>query len=338
MKKLPAYLRLAAWTALALTLVAGGIYAHKEDQSLSLHIPATGKNLPTLTLYTSPAVTTPQIPFWLAQKNGAFSSLFHLSVNLWKDPESLQSFMLAGKGDLWVGHLEGFGRAKKRGAPVTLLAVTGWKKFYLVSRNPEVTTLADIIGSDLPFTPPGSPAVPLLQAVLGQRAKAITFVPSESKHLALMLASNRSDTALVPEPILTSLLERAPELRIVASVEEAFGKITSGKPRAPLAGIAINTETAKKTPALASALLAAIKQSSEKAQRDKTAAVESLPEAFSEVAPKALILKSLVRDTVAAEAAEDVQPEIENYFKAVAPELVADGRIALDDSFIWREH
>ncbi len=326
---------------ISLVVVAGGVLSWLDGRSIirPTNQPANSDRLIPLTLYTSPSVTTPQLAFWRAYKNGIFQSDFLLNVEYWKDPDSLQTVLLAGKGDLWIGHLEGFGLAKKRGAPITLLAVTGWKKFYLLSKDPEIKGFSSLSGKTVPFAPPGSPAIPILQGILGKEASAVAFEPHESKQLTLQTVSGNCDTLIAPEPLVTGLLEKVPGLKIIASVEEEYGKKYGMNNRIPLAGIAINSKTAVRYPTLAKRILIGLKEASDQLETEKPESiVKVLPSEYFQYVPEQQVAGSLKRDIVHVESAHDVSKEIVAYFRLVAPELVSGETLALDSSFFWQEN
>ncbi|MCV6602515.1 MAG: hypothetical protein OIF54_13315, partial [Cohaesibacter sp.] len=90
----------------------------------------------------------------------------NLETKFWKGLADLEGLMLAGKGDIWVGHIDGFAKAASRGAPVQLVSVTGWKKFYILSRNADISSFDDVLNlpenHPIAVAPPHTPVVPIL--------------------------------------------------------------------------------------------------------------------------------------------------------------------------------
>ena len=317
--------------ALILAFVAGAVFTFL-DRAGSPAQWGHDRTLPTFTFYTAPMATTPQIPFWAGVKSGEISKLFNLKVEYWKDVDDLQGVLLAGKGDLWLGHVEGFARARKRGAPVALLAVTGWRKHYLLSTKPHLRRLEDFVGRPLPFTPMGSPAVPVMKALLG---KDIEFQPREARQLSMQLIRGTYDSALAPEPLVTMMLEKVPNLRVVVNLEEEYGQRTGHLPRMPIAGIAVNSETAARYPEKIKALLSILREEGRRLIEHPKLASEALPDDFTNFIPRELVRASLGRDRILVEPASDVEVELIDYFKIVAPDLVTEeGRLNLEPSFI----
>ena len=123
------FLALAAW---------GGLSLLKKEGAA----PPSGSGQTVLSIYTTGQATTPQMPLWkaLAEQDLGFTPEIHY----WKNLGDLRGALLAGKGDIWVGHVDGFAQAALRGAPVRIVAVTGWRKFYILTSRPDIHTFADL--------------------------------------------------------------------------------------------------------------------------------------------------------------------------------------------------
>jgi NitT/TauT family transport system substrate-binding protein len=284
-------------------------------------------------VYTHAGATTPQIPLWGAF-GGECAGRFAPRTTLWKTAAHLQSVLLAGEGDLWVGHVDGFARARARGAPVVLLAVTGWRKFALVSADPAVSGFADFAGGVLPYAPTGCPSVPVLHAILGSAADRIEFRPYEPRQLALALIEGRERSALLPEPLVTVLLGRVDGLVVVTNVEDEYARISGGRARMPIAGIAVHEAFLRRHPDAVGALAAGILGAAARLADHPDAAPAVLPDAFAEVVDRGVVRASLMRDIILAEPAARVRPEIERYLRIVVPELDRTGG-APDDAFFY---
>jgi NitT/TauT family transport system substrate-binding protein len=320
--------------AVVLLAALGGWWSLQEDPSNDWR--AGVPDGPRLTVYTAATTTTPQLGLWSGLLNGDWTNRYDLRLHLWKDMDDLQASMLAGRGDIWVGHLEGFALAARRGAPVVMLAVTGWKKFYIMSRLDEIQTMSDLYGRVLAYTPVGNPAVPLLQSLLGDDAAKITFQPQEARQLGMLLMRGDYDAALAPEPLVSMLLARVPDLRVVLNVEEFYGKQTGRAGRVPLAGIAVNRETLERHPTLAKNLLQSLFDGTRRVQQMDGAVDGVMPPVFSGFVSPALLHESLSRDLLHVEAAADVKDEIRDYFAIVIPALVRDnGTLDVPEGFMY---
>ena len=291
--------------------------------------------LPTLDFYTNGLATTPQIPFWAGVASGEITALCNLRVHLWKDLDSLRAVMLAGKGDLWLGHSEGFAQAALRGAPVSLLVISGWRKFYFLSRNPADRDIGSLEGQVVPYTPVSSPAVPVMRSLAAKGAPDMHFQPFEPRRLALALSSGAEQRALAPEPLVSVLLAKTPELRILGSLEDLYGRLTNGEPRIPLAGLAVNRHTAERYPVLIRKLKEIICRQAEAVDRTPDKGLEFLPPEFQEYVPRKMAQSSLARDVILVRTATQAAPELRAYLTLLLPGGAKD-LAALPQGFLWK--
>lgn len=289
-----------------------------------------------LKFYTNPGATVPQIPFWQALHSGRFPG-FNIESHLWKTPDQLQSFLLAGTGDIWLGHIEGFARARARGGPVVLVAVTGWRKMSILTRDPAVHSVDDLWGKPLPFAPFGSPAVPALTALTPDGAQPPVFQPNEPRQLAARLAAGEISTVLLPEPLVTLVLRKNPDLRVLACLEDLHARRHGGPARLPWAGIAVHEQILREHPDFVTDLVSAMKEAAAGLRDNPRLAASALPGEFSEFIPADVVAASLERDIILVESACDVVPELREFLGLVTPELRNEkGEIPiLESAFIW---
>lgn len=314
------------WTGLtALITVAAAVWLAYTPHEKS------GEGPYTLSFYTAPSATTPQLPFWAAYRQGFFTNSIRIETHLWKDLDDLQGFMLAGKGDVWLGHIEGFARARRRGAPVVLLAVTGWRKFYFVSRHP-LDGVDDLADRTVPYTPVGAPVIPLLNHLLSDHSAPL-FVPREWLPLADTLRRGRADIALAPEPLVSLIQRDMPEFQYTLAVADVYADIDGGAARLPVAGIAVHEELLRTRPEWVASLMAGMRKGADWLNDNPSRALDVLPEDFASALPQDVLLSSLKRDRPLVEAAVDVRHEIKRYLSLAAPDLFESY-----DETRWAEH
>ncbi len=282
-------------------------------------------------LYTAVSATTPQIPFWAAVKAG-WPQGRTLDVRYWKNLDDLRGVILAGKGDIWLGHLEGFAQVAARGAPITLVAVTGWKKFYFLSTDPAIKSLDELAknlaakGERLGVAPPDSPALAVLQEMAKRGGPVFPVALAAPQQLTLEILRGSVRHALMPEPLVTVLLAKKPDLRVLASLEEEFARRYGGPARLPLVGFAVRTQFLRDNPALMQSLVAGMQAASKKLEHDPKAAVAALPDSVQKDLGPAVIEQSLRRDLVLAEPAWAVREEVLRFLRLAAPEFAPQGK------------
>ncbi|MCJ2163403.1 MULTISPECIES: hypothetical protein [unclassified Pseudodesulfovibrio] len=321
--------RITVLSVLCLLAIWGGL--HLLTQSMT-SAPATGRTV--LSVYTTGQATTPQMPLWKALAEGDLD--FTADIHYWKDLNDLRGLLLSGKGDIWVGHIDGFAQAALRGAPIRLVSVTGWKKFYILSSRGDVISFDQLMtlapGTEIAVTPPQSPGVAVLRAMEPHGLPAFTYAPFESKQLALKTVQGTVGLLVAPEPLVTVLLQKNPKLHIIACVEEQYGRMTGKPAMLPMAGIAVNTRTLERYPELADQLEAAMAKQETSLLHNPEAGLETLPKAFETFIPRDTVRASLARDIIRVRSAQEARDMIQDYLAMVFPDGGSNGR-ALPDSF-----
>jgi NitT/TauT family transport system substrate-binding protein len=276
------------------------------------------------------------MPLWAAIKQG-WPEGCGLDVDYWKNLDDLRGLMLAGTGDIWLGNLEGFARAAARGAPVTVAAVTGWKKFFVVAAVADEASgwtppadldgLARVLrqtGRPLAVAPPNSPAQGLLEEMARRGGPAFDLEPLPAQQLMLELGRGSRPAGLLPEPLVSVLLAKNPRLRILAGVEEDFARRFGGPDRRPMVGLAVNRRLAQERPELVRGLVRALEAGAAALDgQPPEAAVAVLPPAVIEAVGREPLVASLSRDPILARPAAGAASEIEAFLRLTAPELYA---------------
>lgn len=290
-----------------------------------------------LLFYTSISATCPQMPLLSAQKSGALSPVCTLDIKLWKNQDDLRGVLLAGQGDIWLGSTETFARAAKLGAPITLLAITGWRKFYLVSRDPARQGFEDFAGRNLHYAPVAAPVGSLLHSLETAGLPGLRLLGVEPRQLGLMLLRGQVDSAVLPEPQVSVLMEKDSRLRVLTGVAELAGRLTGSPPRIPWAGLAVHTRLIREHPGKVGRLVEILVDEGHVLAGDPERGISSLPAEIVAAVGRDLIRRSIERDLILVEPADDVRGEIVAHLRLTAPDLFDEsGRLTLPDAFIRR--
>jgi NitT/TauT family transport system substrate-binding protein len=301
-----------------------------------------------LTVYTALGATTAQLPLLGALEMG-WPEGREVKVEYWKTLEDLRVMALAGKGEVWVGHMETLARAAARGAPVSLLAVTAWRKFYFVCPPlpdgdggeawPETVAglleLASKNNLTVTSAPQNSPAGEFL-ARLNNLDPPFPTEALPPQQLALELIRERRLIGLLPEPLATSAVLKNPRLKIIGSLEEEYGRVTGGPGMLPQAGVAVNINFFQDDPESPKKLLALMTAAVEDFGGDPGKMLGTLPAEARETLGDDVILASLAVEPMIIRSAESSEQEILDYLAVAVADLFESGR-RLPETFIWKE-
>lgn len=267
-----------------------------------------------IVVWSNSAATTPVLPLY------AISDSFNFRFEEWNTTMAFQSLLLAGDGTLWVGHLEGFARAKERGAPVRLLAVTGWRKWQILSTNPNARFPDDFVGGTISFAPADGAGRFFLEKLLGESRTDVRLQPVDVKPLMLRALEGKADAMILPEPFATILIEKCPALHRIDSLEEYYGRVKNRPPEIPWAGIAVNSNWADAHPEETRRLLDELLQvNAEFATLTPREIAQFWPEEKAEKLgiTRDAVEKSLANDPVLVRSADDMTQEIDEFLKKV---------------------
>jgi NitT/TauT family transport system substrate-binding protein len=299
---------------------------------------AGGDMAQPVVVYTAQTATTAQLPLMAAIKAGWPGDGREVRIEYWKNLDDLRSLVLAGRGDLWVGHVEALARAAARGAPVSLAEITAWRKFYLIStplpldegqedRHPE--SVAELLeyaaesGSRLGSAPPNSPMAAFLARLAGPKVAVDSLPPQQ---LILELASGRRQIGLLPEPMATAATVKDPRIAVIGSLESEYSRKIGGPDWLPQAAVAVNHAFADQNPELVAALVDMMGPLTKALSVGPALeAARTLPRETIEALGEEIVVKSLTREPIMARPAYEVAEDIERFLRAAAPELYEGG-------------
>jgi len=321
--------------ALTLLLLLALVVSCRREAPGSKQTTATSTPArPQLIFSANPSATSPQLPWLAAVADGSLAAITTHERQDWQNQQQLQSSLLSGKGDVWLGHCEGFARARNAGAPIRILAISGWRKWSVIGRD-KSQTWAELLRNHQPLAlsaaPPASPGEMLLEHLLAADGIILRAEPNEPKQLMLKLLSGRVDMALLPEPMVSTVLAKDPSLSIVASIEDLYSKRHGGQQRVPWAGFAIHEDLIRSQPALPAKLVAVL---SAAAARLATLPPEQIaavwPDELCDFVPRNMLLTALPRELILVERACDVEEEIKTFLAIVNPDM------PYDPALLWR--
>lgn len=171
----------------------------------------------------------------------------------WKDPDQLRLLALEGRADFVAMPTNVAANLHNRGVKLQLLDVTTWGVLWMVSRTPDLATLADFKGQEvlMPFRGDMPDIVFQLlaskQGLDAQRDFRLRYVASLLEAMQL-LVMRRADHALLAEPAVSTALRKtrsfplgvvAPQLHRSVDLQREWGRVLNRPPRIPQAGVCV---------------------------------------------------------------------------------------------------
>ncbi|MGO3740537.1 MAG: ABC transporter substrate-binding protein [Marinomonas foliarum] len=189
----------------------------------------------------------------LIKSNGLAELAEEVEFLVWTNPDQLRALVLNNKVDFIAMPTNVAANLYNRGAPLALLNVSQWGALWMVSRDPNMKTLADFKGQEIavPFRA-DMPDIVFTHLAEKQGLSPskdfdvrYTATPMDAMQLLIM---RRIDHALLAEPAISMALRKtksfplsmvAPDLYRSVDLQKEWGRIMGGEARTPQAGIAV---------------------------------------------------------------------------------------------------
>lgn len=226
-------------TLLAAIGLALGANAHASDSKL-----------PVLTL-AGPAAAV-SFPLVRMAESGELADLAErVEFVVWRDPDQLRVLALEGKPRIMAMPSNVAANLHNRGAKLKLLNVSTWGILWLVSRSPDLQTLADLKGEEIamPFRADMPDivfhTVAEKQGLDPRKDFNLRYVGTPMDAMQLLIA-RQVNHALLAEPAVSMALRRtksfpvsvvAPELHRSIDLQQEWGRVFEREARVPQAGI-----------------------------------------------------------------------------------------------------
>ncbi|HEY0879066.1 MAG TPA: ABC transporter substrate-binding protein [Zeimonas sp.] len=213
---------------------------------------AVDERIATLTLAGPPAsVSNPLVRI---AESGALADLAdEVRFVGWRDPDQLRLMALDGKADVLAMPVNVAANLYNRGAKLRLVNVSAWGILWIVSRDPDVHALKDLVGQEIAMPFRGD-MPDIVFGLLAEREGIdprhdfrLRYVASPIDAMQLLLL-RRVDHALLAEPAVSMALRKsgsfpvsivAPELHRAVDLQQEWASAFGDDARIPQAGIAV---------------------------------------------------------------------------------------------------
>lgn len=245
----------------------------------------------------------------------------------WNSPDQLRAMAIGGKADFMAMPSNVAANLFNRGIPLRLMNIGIWGILTVLSRDPQIRTMADLKGKEIvmPFRADMPDVVfRVVARQLGidvDRDMKLRYVATPLDAMQLLL-TRRADNALLAEPAASMGLRKsrsfpisaiAPDLYRTVDMQAEWGRVFGRQPRIPQAGIVMMGPHLGNA-ALAGRFQAACTEALQWCENNPDACGQAVARRVSMLTPEA-VADAVRIDQAEMVAANAARPELEFFFR-----------------------
>lgn len=171
----------------------------------------------------------------------------HITINydVQKTSDLLVSELMKGEAELAIIPSNLALQAYKKGLDYKIVGTIGWGSLYLVSEN-NISDLSELKGKEIYNTGKGLTPDIIFKNILknnsiSEEEISFSYVGAASE-LAPLVATGKAEYAIVPEPVLSTVMSKSPNLNIILNLNEEWAKYNNVKEGYPQSTLVIKEE------------------------------------------------------------------------------------------------
>lgn len=253
----------------------------------------------------------------LAKENTEIKEGYNLEYTVEATSETLSTTVMKEEADIAIVPSNMAAIAYNKTSNYQIAGTVGMGSFYLVSTE-EISSLEDLKGKEVGNTGRGLTPDITVQALLKEKGinpDEINFnYVNSASELVPLLATGKLKTGFVPEPALTGLLSKNPDMKIIASLNDEWKSATNSKEGYPQSTVIIKSEFAKENIEFVDIFLQQLSDSIDWANSNSDEAGEYAKEIGVSTEPK-VIGKAMERANLKFVPIDSMIEEYNNYYQ-----------------------
>lgn len=259
-----------------------------------------------------------------------------IESNIQKTTDALVAEVLKGEADMAIVPSNLALQAYKKGLDYKVVATIGWGSLYLVSTE----DIKDIKGNEVYNTGKGLTPDIVCREILNNKGIEesdvdYTYVSAASE-LAPVIISGKAKFAVVPEPILTTVMDKNPNIKVILELNKEWTDINNVDKGYPQSTLIINESFYNENKKVANKLLEEIEGSINWANENQSK-VGEICKTIGITIDKNIVERALERANLKFYNIEDTKDEYKIYFKFLEDnEQAGEGSSEYEEVFIKR--
>jgi ABC-type nitrate/sulfonate/bicarbonate transport systems, periplasmic components len=262
------------------------------------------------------------------------------SFEVFKSPDLAVGKLIAGETDVAGLPISTAAVMYNKGVGIQVAAVIGWGLMYMVSNDKTIHQWSDLKGKEVYVSAKGAISDILLRYLISkngldpERDVKIQYIDS-AVEIAQLTAAGKITLAALPEPWVTQVLEKNPQLRIVLDFQSEWQRVEKQNITYPQTCIVVRKQFAKEHPEALQSFLKELAASIAWTNRNPKAA-GILAEKYIQISAPA-VEKGLKRTNLRYDEAFQKRMIVRNFLERLvgfAPESVG-GKVP-DEGFYYQ--
>ena len=232
--------------------------------------------------------------------------------------DTLAPKLISGEADFAIVPSNLAIKVYNKGAAYQYAGATVWGVLYLAAAEDTIKDWADLKGKTVTLVGRGLTPDLIFRYLLTKNGLTpdtdVTFeYVAGATELAPLFLSGKAEIALLPEPMLTQVLTKKPETKVVFDIQAEWKKATGGEDSYPQTAVLVKKEVAENYPNLTQAFLEKLAESVDFANKNPQA-VGAYMEEISDNWKAAVVSKAIPRCNLAYKDGADTREALETYY------------------------
>lgn len=253
----------------------------------------------------------------LVKENSTIKEGYNVTYSVLNTTETLSTAVMKEESDIAIVPSNMATLAYNKTSNYQIAGTVGMGSFYLVSTE-DIKEFSDLVGKEVGNTGKGLTPDITVRALLkekGVNSKEINFTyVNSASELVPLLATGKISTGFVPEPALTGLMAKNPDIKIIKSLNDAWMETFDSSQGYPQSTVIVKKELIDNDTDFFNAFLTSLSESITWANENADKAGEYANE-IGVTTEAEVIEKSLERSNLKYVAAEDMLEDYNNYYQ-----------------------
>lgn len=235
-------------------------------------------------------------------------------------PTELVAALAKGDYDIAFLPLNTAAKLFNKGTDYRLVGINSWGNMYVVGTDESVKSISDLAGKTVAVSQQGATPDVVMRYCLQQAGitDSVTLDYTLAAHadLAASVISGGSTIALIPEPFVSNIIDKNPNVKILLDLQQLWGNATGGEPLIAQSAVVVKGSFADEYPTAVSEFVTAQKSSADFANSDPTT-LAALAKTHGVTLPQVAIINGTARCNIDFKTTAEARTQIDSYLNTI---------------------